>query len=474
MEDSTPASKPKKQKKRRFRSPHPGVKLKPPQPGSRMPYWRMRFENPDTGKFVYERLDPVVHNLDSTARRDSAIRKSNAIAKRKLELDSGAPKATGASFAEGIEFYYANAAHLGSKTLADYRTSTKMLLQWADKENQSLDSLTRSKLVEFRAWAFKLKRQHTGKVGGGVREESHVTTQRRNAVTVNGDLRVARTVLGWLLQTDRLPKISKLEDIKVALKKYQEDKTIPEFLSPEELRELFEACERYDAVVFKLNREERERLGYKGVGSTPRYKPISAFVMTVLLTGMRLVEVCILDWRIHMTHLDSRGRDGKPVGEIRLRAPDTKTKCARVVSFDVSPSLRELFLAMRRVNGSKGLVFDLTYDEAQDAMVRLRDDYNAPARFTYQVLRSTCSTFLNNAPSIYGAAAAFHSAKRLGHSVAVSEKNYAGLMQGISPDARTLEVAMEIEDCFQAVINRILKPLELSSNVVNLRGQARD
>ena len=88
-------------------------------------------------------------------------------------------------------------------------------------------------------------------------------------------------------------------------------------------------------------------------------------------------------------------------------------------------------------------------------MTRLRDDYGAPPKFSLQVLRSTCGTFLTNAPGIFGAASAYRSARQLGHSVAIAEKHYLGLVRGISPTAGTLEAAMGIEDLLEKVAERV-------------------
>lgn len=71
-------------------------------------------------------------------------------------------------------------------------------------------------------------------------------------------------------------------------------------------------------------------------------------------------------------------------------------------------------------------------------------EHDARKHLTWQLLRSTCSTYLTNAPSIAGAAAVFVSAKRCGHSVMVAKKHYAGLVS-VSREARTLEAAMGIE-----------------------------
>jgi hypothetical protein len=61
-------------------------------------------------------------------------------------------------------------------------------------------------------------------------------------------------------------------------------------------------------------------------------------------------------------------------------------------------------------------------------------------------LRRTTGTFLTNAPGIFGAASAYRSAEQLGHSVQVAERHYLGLVRGITPESRTLEAAMQIEE----------------------------
>ena len=59
-----------------------------------------------------------------------------------------------------------------------------------------------------------------------------------------------------------------------------------------------------------------------------------------------------------------------------------------------------------------------------------KDGYGAPD-FDWQMLRSTCATYLTNAPGIFGAATVFLSARQLGHSVTVAECHYLGVHRGI-------------------------------------------
>ena len=97
-------------------------------------------------------------------------------------------------------------------------------------------------------------------------------------------------------------------------------------------------------------------------------------------------------------------------------------------------------------------MFAVTHDAAQAAVKRPRSEYGAPKRFSPQVLRSTCGSYLTNAPGIFGAASAYRSAKQLGLSVQVAERHYVGVIRGIPRDARTLEAAMQIEADIERVI----------------------
>jgi hypothetical protein len=100
----------------------------------------------------------------------------------------------------------------------------------------------------------------------------------------------------------------------------------------------------------------------------------------------------------------------------------------------------------------------LTEGEAGAAMDRLRDEFGAPKSFTFQVLRVTCQSYLASAPSIYGAASIFLAARRGGHSAEVCQRHYAGAVRNVSPEAKTLEAAMQIETEADHVIASIGAP----------------
>lgn len=452
MNEPTEATEQTTRKRRRNRrSFHPGVRLKKPAREHRMPYWRAVYDDPDTGKAVYERLDPDLYPT-AEARKQWAIRKSIKLRERQVQLDDGARKRTGEGFDALIKLFLDSNANLRDGTLDGYKKSLGNFGRWARENNVTPDKVTRADLVDFRVWAMKLPKKQAAR---GKKKGQQVDLEKRRAlITVNSDLRVTGTLLTWLISTERLPRLH-LDDLVVGLKKYDVEFQLPEYLSRRKIRRALLCAMRHDAMRFEMTRDEKKRFGERSnseKGSTARYSPIAPFLAAAFLAGMRLDELCLIDFRTHVD-LDHEDLDGNLIGRIRLRAEDTKTHRARFVSFEVSPLLRELIVALHKKAGGKGPVFGVTYDEAQSANQRLRDAFNAPAELTFQMARSTCSTYLTNAPGIYGAAASFHSAKQLGHSQAVQEKHYAGLVKGIRPDMKTLEAAMQVETEVRMIID---------------------
>lgn len=447
------SSAPKQRRNRR--SFHPGVRLKRPQPDNRMPYHRAVFFDPDTEKTVYERLDPDVYPT-AEARKQWAIRKSIELRTREAAIRDGAKKTTGELFAELIQEFVDDNANLRHGTLEEYRRSLGLFRRWADERGTRPDNLRRSDLFDFRVWAMKLPKKQAVKGRRGQKSEPD-PEKRRSLSTVNGDLRVVGTFLRWTIKTERLPHLH-IDDLITALERYRFTPDPPEYLSRRQIRRSLLSAMRHDQVVFAMTREEKEA---GEAGKTPRYVSIAPFLAVAFLAGMRLDELCLIEWRTHVD-LEYEDINGEPIGQIKLRREDTKTKQPRFVSFEISPLLRKLMRALHRKTGGKGSVFGVTYDEAQSANQRLRDDFKAPEKLTYQIARSTCSTYLVNAPGIYGSASSFHSAKQLGHSQAVQEKHYAGLLKGIKPEIKTLEGAMKIEAEVRMIIDIVKgKPVEL-------------
>lgn len=451
----------KSKRRRRIRSPHPGVVLIKPDPAGRHPHWRARYDDPDLGRRVKVRIDPLVASREET-RREWAIHKARALAKRRDAIKNGEPRATGKAFAEAVGEYFTAHPHLRPKTLRAYRDAADKLVEWARKHGMhTTDDVTRGKLVVFRtSLVVEQKRVAEPK---GRRGQRRTTSKPRSPHSVNRELRSVRTVLGYLLERDLLIRVT-TDELGRALKRLEATHELVEYLRPASLQELLGAAMRHDADTFDETRKEHVGLGTPG--TTPKYEPIAPFVATVLLTGMRFGEAIELDWA--QVDLEALDHDGRKAGEIRLAGAATKTHRARTIGLEVSPALRAVLAAMRLKNRT-GKVFALSRGTAEAAAKRLLAEYGAPKAFGWQVLRQTCGTYLTNAPGIFGAASAYRSAKQLGHSVTVAEKHYVDLARGIPREARTLEAAMQIEAQLAELLKRVSEPAP-TSIAVRLRG----
>jgi integrase len=439
-----------KQKRRK----HPGVTLLKPEPERRIG-WRGRYRDPDSGKVVKPSLDAALRTAEM--RIDWAVRKSKAIAKRRLELEAGAHRETGTGLAGALDQYFKDHPQLRDGTRGIYRRAADKLAAWGAQAGvRSADELTGPKVVAFRASLVREPLRSPAK--GGTRGELKAKAEARAPQTVNSELRAIRTVLGYLRKLGLLPHVNS-DDLKDGLERLAVSHERTHYLKSNELQRLLDAAVKHDAEVFAATREEHA--GKRDPGSTQRYEPIAPLIACALLTGMRAGEVLDLNW--DQVELDALDNDGKVVGEIHLTGA-TKTKRTRTIGLEVSPALRLLLEAMQKRKGT-GSVFGITRDTAKAAAKRLKAEYGALSGFGWQALRRTCGTYLTNSPGIFGAASAYRSAKQLGHSVQVAERHYLDVARGISRDARTLEAAMQIEEQLDRVIAAVRKPEPITLDV---------
>lgn len=463
-------------KKRRIRSPHPGVKLRRRELPSGHVSWAAVFVDPDTRRETLKTLDPIALPTQET-RVAWCKQKSEAIAVRKMELSSGAPRRTRTALSTAIDEYFA--AHettLRPRTVQIYRHAADKLITFCTRHGiGSVDDLTRPVLFDFKeSLAAEKKRAPKRKGKRGLHVE---TSRKRSAASVNQELRAVHTVLGYLRKKDKLTRLTS-DDLSDGLELVKGARELPEFLRAEQCRKLLEAALRHDAETHLITRDEHR--GLRAAGTTSRFDPIAPFITFCLLSGCRFGEAVALRWSA--VHLDALDAEGRKVGEIHLRASATKTGHARVISLDVTPGLRALLAAMKLRAGKSVYVFGdakpLRRDQVEAARKRLTGEEQTGSRgkkrtrgpvrtiqtrgfgapeFSWQKLRSTCATVSCNAPSMFGDAAVFKAAKRLGHSVMVSEKRYAGLL-AVSREARTLEAAMQVDDLVSKAVERIASP----------------
>jgi len=447
---------------RRRRSPkHPGVVLIKPDLARRIG-WRARYTDPDSGRQVKETLDASLTTVE--ARDDWAVRKSRALARRRLELEGGAPPTTGTALSDALDRYFKDHPHLKARTRQIYRAVADKLIEHCGRRF-SADALNGPRLMAFRSTLMReTRRVH---VRGGKRGALKATNVQRAPATVNAELRALGTVLGYLRRLGLLPRLTS-DALRDGLQKLKAPPKRIHYLKPHELQKLLDAGLRHDADTFAATREEHA--GKREPGTTPRYTPITTIVAAALMTGMRFGALVDLQW--DHVDLEALDHDGRVVGEI-VPPGGSHTKRTGVIGLEVSPALRKMLAAMQLRTVGKGSVFGLTRDEANAALRRLAVEYGGPSGSTWQTFRRTCGTYLTNAPGIFGAASAYRSAKQLGHSVAVAERHYVDLIRGIPPTARTLEAAMQVEQQMARVVDVVTAPAARARSAQQRRARSK-
>jgi integrase len=280
-------------------------------------------------------------------------------------------------------------------------------------------------------------------VAGGRRGLKRMSGVKRSPHSVNQDMRSLRTLLNRWRKRGITPQLSS-DSIADALEFMPVPKPMIEFLNKEQISELLRAAMRHDAACFKETREEHKAGTPKGL--TARYQPVAPLVAYLLLTGCRADEGFGLKW----ADWNQKER------QIELREVDRiKTGHSRIIDLVITPTLEKL-LALLKLKSAGEFIFGgaapLPKSLAYSVRRRLIKEFGAP-KFTWQMLRKTCGTFLSCSQGIYGSASAYRSAKRLGHSIEVAERHYVGLIRSVPSEAKTLEAAMQIEEVMIALCN---------------------
>ncbi|MBP9892648.1 MAG: tyrosine-type recombinase/integrase [Planctomycetes bacterium] len=429
---------------KRIRSPHPGVVLKNRVWPSGKEIWLARWFDPDTGK----RKDTNLTKLSQTnaeMRRAWAIKKAKSLALRRADLEAGAATRTSTPLGNAYKEYLATrGAELSQSTIRNYREALSPFINWCARRSLSLvEEISPQQLAVFRDDHLRVAARTQLKGRGIKRGAKEAGTRRRSPHTINRVFRSLRTLLTHWRRHGLTPLLNS-DSIRDSLAYVRAERPLPTYLGAAQVSELLTASMKHDCATYKATRlEHAEGLA---AGSTKRYVAITPFVLTALLSGARFEEIRTLKW--------------SSVDEVQkvllLGAEVTKTRMGRRVDLTVSPLLLEMFKRMAKDAGPYvfGGSSPHTRTLIEAARKRLTRAFKAP-EFTWHDLRRTCGTHLTCAPGIYGGASAFLCAKRLGHSVAVAEKHYLGVVNNISPSAKTLEDAMEIAELSSNLLNSI-------------------
>jgi len=437
-----------KKSKRRTRSGHPGVVICSRKLPSGRVQWRARFCDTDTGRLMDVVLDALVLG-SADARREWAMKKARWLAARRMEILSGAPRATPKTIENAIADYNERCKRtLRDRTRRTYGQGIERFRCWANKNGiVRVADLGVQQLSTFKDHLIALPHQRQKR--GGRRGERQEVPQYRGPNAVNAEMRPVKTLLTVWRRAGLLPLLTS-DDVADALMPLPTPRERVVFLVATKISSLLSACLAHDAATYAETRAEHS--GNGKVGTTSRYDPIAPFTAFLLLSGCRCSEALTLRW--DSVDLSSLGDDGMQAGEIHLRAADVKTATSRSIDLAVSPALRELLMAMKPLARGRyvfGGERPLPYSAVESARKRLRKDYGAPT-FTWQDLRRTTASYLTNAAGIFGSASLYRSAVQLGHSAEVAQRRYLHVVKGISRDACCLEAAMDCQALVHAIV----------------------
>jgi len=393
--DATPA---RKRPRPPVRKPHRGVFLMAPEP-PKQPRWRARYVDPETGKLTRDVLtDDEGKNADT--RRDYAVKVHKRIRDRRDKIRAGARP-------------HAEADLVLFGTLEKPGAIDRYFELWGKRLRPGTRDNYRATCDRFRDWcatnAIRVVRQLSK--GHLVQFAAARAAEPILASTVNRDLKNLSAVLNKL----RAAEILRLtrDDIADGLDLLETETERREFVRADQLLEIIAACRRHDAAQ-------------------PAAPPTLPLVLFILLTGLRVSEALGIQW----------GDVG--VDAIEVRSSVAKTRASRSIDLDISPLLKAIVSEAKNHRPDELVLGDWSRWRIQAARKLLATVYGSPA-FTSQALRCTCGTFLTCAPSVFGAASAHMSARRLGHSVVIAEKHYTGVVKNIPHDARTIEAAMRLD-----------------------------
>lgn len=392
----------------------------------------------------------VLHTLlDAVDRGDPVTRSMSADARNALVGIEGYEPPCGASRLAATsnkvpvvtlveDYLEARRAQWAKTTFVTKASSCRRFGEWA--KNMTAADITAGSLEKYRTDA--LNRPRFTKMKGGKRGEKLPTTERRSTVAINNELKTVRMMLQALRKAKRLPNIESSDEIVDNLQTLTDNRQPPSPLKQHEIQALLKVCLRHDEEVD----------GDEG-------RQIAPFVVFMLLSGIRLGEALKLTWGDVLLHQEL------------IHVPANKAKMGRQrdVDLKVCPALLRLLRALKvSATSSEARIFD-GFTKTMATISRkgliqagapnfLWSTTNTrPGEAPRPTARATCGSFLANAPGIMGEGdgASFFASGQLGHRLDVGQKHYYVRIRGVSPKAKTLEAAMEIQREVGMVITQV-------------------
>ena len=391
----------KRQHKRQQKTRHRGVLLL--EPDGRHKSHRVRYR--EHGRVREVRLTPEDAATAKT-REAFAMRLWHELQANRARLKGGQVgrlRAADTSLEAVLESYFTiHGRRIAKKTLHAYRLGTRSLLAYCARVKvRTVLQLTEGHLHQ---WSLMRPEEMRMRIKpGGKRGERVPDTRKVTMATASRDIRSVRTVMHALR---RLGVITLTKDqISDALSHRRGDHEIGPFLDQLQIRQLLDAVEKHDQQLKKTAR------------------PIKPLVLLCLFGGLRVSEALAIkpeDWLL---------------SELVVRKEVSKTKVRRVLDLRVSDTLD--WMAVEQTTANQ------TYSSAESARKRLIGRDGAPP-FSWHTLRRTCGSFLVCAEGIWKSASIYMTARQLGHSVAIAEKHYLGVVR-VPKEANTLELAYGVK-----------------------------
>lgn len=368
--------------------------------------WVAKWADPITGRRRQQSLSKL--GLNSSRARERWARQKIQELERTKQLTEKAAEAQ--SIQDALLKFHASYRDARPRTRDAYQFNERWVREWSKlRRIEWVQEITPSHVGQLREWIVD---QPKWKPATGKGRGAKVISGRPSPVSTNTRLRTTRTILETWRRWGLLPQVTR-DDLADRMRLVPITHTQPEIVRPDQLREI---------LTYLDGRDTRD------------------FAAFVLLSGVRLSEALTLRWdHVHL--------DAPPAGEFIVDAALCKTRRERTVDLSVSPALRRLLLRRRKAEGGEWVFGGVTpWQRGKVDGSRIYSIRRGAPHWNWQKLRRTCGTYLVCTPGIWGGAGVYRAARQLGHSIAVAERHYLGVVRSIPLEVDSLEAALGLAD----------------------------